>query len=218
MNWGQIKAAVGQYLENAEPSFLANLPLFARLAEEDIYRKVQLPMNRQTSTANLSLGDPLLFLPTDALSVYMLSLLISTNPSLPGQVFPLLSKDEGFLLEVYPPYVRGQPRFYAVRNDKNLLVAPTPNAYYTVQMQYFKKPASISLNDVAANTNWLSLNAENALLFGIIMHGYIYEKGDQDIIQYYAKQFETALTDLKLIVEGRQRKDSYRTPDERMPV
>jgi hypothetical protein len=51
-----------------------------------------------------------------------------------------------------------------------------------------------------------------------IYHGYIYEKGDQDVIAAYSKQFETAIADLKLIAEGRQRKDTYRAPDQRMPT
>ena len=42
MNWGEIKAQVQQYLENRETSFVNSLTLYARLAEEDIYRQVQL--------------------------------------------------------------------------------------------------------------------------------------------------------------------------------
>jgi hypothetical protein len=211
MNWGQIKAVVKQYLENEEQSFIDNLPLFGRLCEEDIYRKVQLPVAKDTATSTLTADDRFLTIPPDAISVYSLALLDPYRFLLP--------KDEAFLNEAYPdPTETGEPRFYAVRDETELLLAPPPADYYDVEMHYFKKPVSITKDNNDANTSWLGDNAENALVFGIIMHGYIYEKGDQDVIQMYAKQFETALADLKVIVEGRQRKDTYRTPDQRMPT
>ncbi len=212
MNWGQIKTVVRRYLENEEASFLANLPLYARLAEEDIYRKVQLAATKETATATLTPEDRFLSLPTDAVSIY--SLAVTT----PVYTY-LLAKDEAFLREAFPdPTVMGVPRFYAYHNETDLMLAPTPGDYYDIEMHYFKKLPSISLNDDDNNTNWLSEHGENALIFGIVMHGYIYEKGDQDVIQAYAKQFETALMDLKTIAEGRQKKDTYRTPDQRMPT
>lgn len=212
MNWGEIKTAVKRYLENEEASFIAHLPLHARLAEEDIYRKVQLAVTRETATSTLTPEDRFLLMPPDAVSIYSLAL---TTPNYSY----LLPKDEAFLNEAYPdPTAFGIPRFYAFRDERDLLLAPPPAAAYAVEMHYFKKPVSISLNDDDNNTNWLSQHGENALIFGIVMHGYIYEKGDQDVIQMYAKQFETALTDLKMIAEGRQKKDTYRAPDQRMPT
>ena len=80
------------------------------------------------------------------------------------------------------------------------------------------EPPSIGLNDVATNTNWLSTYGENALLFGILYHGYINEKGDQDVITAYKGQFDKAVADLKTIAEGRQQKDTYRTSDMRVPT
>ena len=212
MNWGEIRTVVHQYLENEEATFAANLPLYARLAEEDIYRKVQLPVSRETATTNFNISDPLLSIPSDSMSVYSLAVIT------PEFVY-LTLKDEAFLREAYPdPSQVGIPRFFAIRDEANLLVAPTPGSNYGVQMHYFKKPVSIGNNDEPLNENWLSKNAENALIFGIIMHGYIYEKGDQDVIASYKAQFEAALGDLKMIVEGRQKKDTYRNPDQRIPA
>ena len=105
-----------------------------------------------------------------------------------------------------------------MRDETDMLLAPTPDQNYGVQVHYFRKPVSISLGNNDLNSNWLSENAENALIFGTIYHGYIYEKGDQDVIAAYKTQFETAIADLKLITEGRQKKDTYRNPDQRLPT
>jgi hypothetical protein len=212
MNWGEIKTAVKNYLENEEVTFLSNFPLYARLAEEDIYRKLQLQATKDTARTELMAGDYILSTPDDMISVYSLAV---TSPEFSF----LLPKDISFLREAYPdPNMVNVPRFYAFRDEKNLLLAPTPDDSYTVEMHYYKKLPSIGAGDNPANTNWLSENGENALIFGVIYHGYIYEKGDQDVIAAYSKQFESAIADLKLIVEGRQQKDTYRTPDQRVPV
>jgi len=213
MNWGQIKTAVTQYLENEETSFTGNMGLYARLAEEDIYRKVQLPASRATAYTQVIIGDRFLTQPIDCLSVYSIFV---TNA---GEAQELLPKDPAFLREAYPrDDDQGVPRFYAIHDNDSFMIAPPPDAFYRIETNYFIKLPSISAGDIATNTTWLSLNGENALLFGIIMHGYIYEKGDQDVIQSYANQFQQAIADLKQIVEGREQKNTYRAPDQRVPT
>jgi hypothetical protein len=212
MNWGQIKTTVTQYLENEETTFTGNMALYARLAEEDIYRKVQLPASRATAFTQVISGDRFLTQPIDCLSVYSLFITVS------GESRELLPKDPAFLREAYPTSTPGVPRFYATHDNDSFVVAPIPDNTYQIEANYFIKLPSISAGDVATNTTWLSQNAENALLFGIIMHGYIFEKGDQDVIQSYGKQFEQAIADLKMIVEGRQQKNTYRAPDQRVPT
>ena len=209
MNWADIKAAVTQYLENDETTFTGLLTLYARLAEEDIHRQVQLQSAKVLATANTTIGDPFLTPPSKALAVYSLSY---TDP-VSGESVILLPKDFAYLKEAFPdPAERGPPRFYCWKDATSLKLAPTPGLNYEMEMHYFKQPDSIGKDDNAANTTWLSENGENALLFGIIYHGYIHEKGDQDVIASYKTQFDKGVQDLKVIAEGRQKTDSYRIP------
>lgn len=215
MNWGEIKQAVRDYLENEETTFTGHLTLFARLAEEDIYRQVQLKFTQQLAASNIIIGDRYLTLPPELMSIYSLSYI---DPITGIEVF-LLPKDFSFLREAYPDRaVLGPPRFYGYRDESVVMIVPTPDNVYDVQMHYYNKPPSIGKDDDDSNSNWLSQNGENALIFGIILHGYIYEKGDQDVIAMYQKQFDKAISDLKLIAEGRQRKDTYRATDARIPT
>lgn len=213
MNYGALKTLANQYLEVDETTFNENIGQFVRLAEEDIFRQVQLQELMETSTAQVVTGSPYLALPADFLSAYSLAILVGTEYRM------LLSKDHSFMREVYPnPDARGVPRFYALFDDETLMLGPTPDDDYSVELNYFYEPPSLTLNDDDNNTTWLSENGEQALLFGTILQGYIYLKGDQDVVAQYQNQYQTALAALKIIAEGRNRKDSYRKSDRRIPV
>lgn len=213
MNKAEVYALASSYLEATETTFVDSLDTFVKLTEEDIYRQVQLPELRQNSTANVISGSPYIEVPNDYLSSYSMAVIDGT-----GAYHFLTSKEVNFMREVYPdPNALGLPRFFAQFDGDTFIVAPTPDDNYEVELHYYFRPPSLStLGDT--DTTWLSVNAENALLFGVIMHGYIYLKGDQDVMQAYKAEYEKAIMNLKTIAEGRIRKDSYRNIDKRVPV
>jgi hypothetical protein len=213
MTRDELYTLVQSYLEATETSFVDNLDLFVQLAEEDIYRQVQLPELRRNSTSTAILNSPYLEVPSDYLSTYSMSVIDAT-----GMYHNLVSKEVDFMREVYPdPNAYAMPRFFAQFDGDSYIIAPTPDQEYTIELHYFYKPDSISTL-AGSGTTWLSTHAENALLFGTVMHGYIYLKGDQDVMQAYKAQFDKAILDLRTIAEGRIRKDSYRNIDKRLPV
>lgn len=212
MNYGTLKTLIQQYLENEEDSFVDNLPTMIRAAEEDIFRQVQLPDLMQTSTSSCTASSMFLSLPSDFLSPYSLGVVVS------GEMQMLVSKDHSFIKETYPTVAAtGVPRFYAVYNDANLMLGPTPDNSYQVELNYFYEPASITAGSDTGET-WLSTNGENVLLFGSLIQGYIYSKGDQDVFAQYQAQYDSAMGALKVLAEGRNRKDVYRQPDRRIPT
>jgi len=212
MTKSELYTLLQEYLENEETSFSTNRDLFVRLAEEDIFRQVQLPDLRKNSTSTFTASSPYLGTPSDYLAPYSMAVVVS------GTYTFLVSKDVSFIREAFPsPTTTGTPRFFAQFDDDSFIIGPTPASNYTVELHYFYKPESLSEMDDDDET-WLSANAENALLFGALMHGYIYMKGDQDVIAGYTSQFQKAIADLKIIAEGRVKKDSYRQSDKRIPV
>ena len=213
MNYGTLKTLTNQYLEVDETTFNANIGQFVRLCEEDIFRQVQLQELMETSTATLLPNDQYLALPADFLSPYSLAVIVG------GEYRMLLSKDHSFMREVYAnPTTTGVPRFYAMFDDETIMLGPTPDQAYQVELNYFYEPLSLTQGDDNANETWLSKNGEQALLFGTVLQGYIYLKGDQDVIAAYQNQYQSALAALKIIAEGRNRKDSYRKSDRRIPT
>ena len=118
-------------------------------------------------------------------------------------------KEVNFLQEAYNGSVStAKPRYYAQFDISNFIVAPTPNANYTVELHYYYRPASLSAG-ADSGTTWLSTNAPYALLFGSLVDAYIFMKGESDLIQQYEKRFMDQLTRLKDYGEARENSDAY---------
>lgn len=71
--YGQLKQAIQDFTENNEPSFVRNIPLFIRQAEERILKNVQLNLFRKNASASLAANNPYLMVPLDFLAPYSLS-------------------------------------------------------------------------------------------------------------------------------------------------
>lgn len=146
MNYIQLQQAIVDYAENTESLFVANIPRFVQEAEDRIYNSVHLPSLRKNVTGAMTASNPYLSLPDDWLAAYSVAVVNSA-----GSYTYLLNKDVNFLRESFPlPTDLGVPKYYALfgsqlsfPNELSLMVAPTPNDSYTVEMHYFYYPESI---------------------------------------------------------------------------
>tara|TARA_R100001440_G_scaffold39829_2_gene59364 strand:+ start:391 stop:1038 length:648 start_codon:yes stop_codon:yes gene_type:complete len=202
--YAQLKTAIQDYTENTETSFVTNLPVFIRAAEDRIFKLVDLEFFRKNATSALTQNDQYLSVPTDYLASFSLSI---TNSNL--KEF-LLQKDVNFIHEFHPNAAStGTPKYYAYFDVDNFIVAPTPDSAYTCELHYYYRPASLTAG-ADGGTTWLSDNAPNALLYGSLYEAYIYMKGEQDMLQMYEKQFTEALSRIKDLAEARENSDAYR--------
>ena len=204
--YDQLKTAIQDYTENDETSFVTNLPLFIRIAEERILKNVQLSMFRKNATASTTASNKYLACPGDFLAPFSLSLAGSD-----GDKFFIDFKDPSFL-QTYTPdsTTTGSPRYYAVFDVDNFILAPTPNTTFTAELHYFYRPASLTAGS-GGGTTWLSENAEMAMLYGALIEAYIYMKGGQDVMAIYNKRFEESLIGIKMLGEAKETTDEYRT-------
>lgn len=204
--YAQLKQAIQDFTENDETSFVNNLPLFIRQAEERIFKGVQLSLFRKNATASTSVGNPYLAVPPDYLAPFSLSLRGGDG----DRVF-VEFKDPSFV-QTYTPdsTTTGTPRYYCVFDLNNFLLGPTPDAAYTAELHYFYRPASLTAG-AEDGTTWLSINAELALLYGSLIEAYIYMKGEQDVLSMYNARFLEAVNGVKMLGEAKETTDQYRT-------
>jgi hypothetical protein len=203
--YGQLKQAIQDYTENSETSFVANLPLFIRMAEERILKQVQLSLFRKNATANASAGNKYLACPTDFLAPMSLSYEVSGD-----KVF-VDFKDVSFI-QTYTPdgTTTGLPRYYAQFDVDNFILAPAPTSSYVMELHYLYRPASLTAGS-DSGTTWLSENAELTMLYGSLVEAYVFMKGEQDMMQYYMSRFQESILGLKQLGEAKETTDEYRT-------
>ena len=209
--FAQLKTAIQDYTENTETSFVTNLPLFIRAAEERILKSVQLSLFRKNVSGIASSGNKFLEMPSDFLAPYSLSLRTVTDPVASGSDYDFLEfKDVSFVQSYTPdPATTGVPKYYATFDVSNFILAPTPNANYTAELHYLYRPASLTAG-ADSGTTWLSDNADLSLLYGSLIEAYIFMKGEQDVMAMYDKRFQESLSGLKLLGEAKETTQDYR--------
>jgi len=204
--YAQLKQAIQDYTENDETSFVTNLPIFIRAAEERIFKNVQLSFFRKNATASTSSGNQYLAAPGDFLAPFSLSYTDSD-----GDKEFLLFKDVNFVQDYNTDSTdTGSPRYYAQFDVEYFLLGPTPDDDYDVELHYYYRPDSLT-NQAESGTTWLSQNAPMAMLYGSLIDAYTYMKGEADLIGNYTQRFSEAVNSLKQLGEARETSDQYRT-------
>ena len=227
MTYSELVTAIKGYTENSFPSSqdmasATQINTFIKNAEIRIYNTVQMPQFKKNASGTLSSGNKYLSLPSDFLAVY--SLAVYTTPALgvsSPQAF-LLDKDVSFIRETYPdPTYSAEPEYYAIFGTNStyplvvsLIVGPTPDANYPVELHYFAYPESITVSV----TSWLGDNFETVLLYGSLLEAYTFMKGEPEVIAQYQKRYDEALSQLKRLGDGMDRRDAYRNGQISIPV
>ena len=134
-----LRTALKQYTENTETSFVNNIDLFIRLAEERILKNVQLNVFEKNVSGTMTASNQYLACPSDFLAPNALTI---TNSS----EYSYLQFKEKEFVQTFTPNsaTTGVPRYYAQFDVDNFIIAPTPNSGYTVDLSYFYRPASLS--------------------------------------------------------------------------
>lgn len=192
---------------------------FITQAEQRIYNTIQFPSLRANVTGTLTANNKYLACPADFLAVYSMAV-INTDTSYTY----LLNKDVNFIREAYPtPTDTGTPAYYALfgpvsTNEAELtfILGPTPDAAYSVELHYFYYPESITTT--ASGTTWLGDNIDSVLLYGSLVEGYTFMKGEADVIAFYEKKYQDALMLAKRLGDGMERRDAYRSGQARVDV
>ena len=225
MNYATLFETIKGYLENDFPgtqwtdsaetgtvtfSSTEQINTFIRQAEQRIYNTVQLPALRKNVTGNCTLQNKYLAMPSDWLAMYSLSVIRAD-----GSQHFLLNKDVEYIREAFPsPTEYGEPTHYAIFDNDTMILGPTPDDSYSMEMHYYYYPESI----VTANTTWLGDHFDSTLLYGSLIEGYTFMKGEPDMIAQYTKRYEEAMLLLKKLGDGKDRQDTYRSGQVRYAV
>ena len=212
MNYTELTQAIKDYTENTETTFVNNIASFVKQAEQRIYNEVQIRYLRKNVTGTATASNKYLQTPTDFLASYSMAAILAD-----GSYEYMLNKDVNWMREAYPdPATTGTPKYYALFDDDTFIMAPTPSTALSIELHYYYYPESITV--ASSGTTWLGDNYEQTLLYGSLLEAYTFMKGDADLITLYKGRYDEAMKQLKMLGDGKDRQDAYRSGQVRYKV
>jgi hypothetical protein len=190
-------------------------------AENKIYRETDSDDNRFYATSALVNGNRYVTIPTDLRFIRYAQLTDSAG----DQTF-LEKKDTSFMAEYYntPNTASGIPKYYGNWDAEFWVVAPTPNAQFSITLAYVKQPISITNTTqptaapAATNGTYTSNKYQDLLLYACLVEAYGYLKGPADMLQYYMQAYQKAMQSYAIEQQGRRRRDEYQDGVIRTPL
>jgi hypothetical protein len=189
------------------------LDQFIRNTELDIAGKVDYDDLRKYATSNFTVGNRYVSLPSDALILRSVQVIDGGT-----RVF-LEKRDTSFISEFNPTGAQGSPKYYAnwednVQTGAVILVAPTPAAANTVQINYIKDPPHF---DSSTNT-FISTHQEALLLYGVLVECYSFLKGPADLYNLYRQRYDESMQAFAVQQMGRRRRGEFEDGVPRLKV
>jgi len=211
MTYDELKQKIIDYTEVSSNVFTDTiLNGFINDAEYRILREVDSDNNRRYATANLIASTRFIDVPTNLLIVRSAQIVDSdlADGSTDQNRDFLQFRDTSFMSEFNPTATTGVPKYYSNWDETRIVVAPTPNATYTIQLNYILKPTGLSSTNT---TTYLSTEFPNGLLYACLVEAYGFLKGPVDMLQLYDKKYVEAVKGFSIEQMGRRRRDEYQS-------
>jgi len=179
-----------------------------RDAELRIMRDVDVDANKRYATAQVISGTRFIDTPQDTLVIRSAQIVDSDGTTNPDNREFLQWRDSSFMSEFNPTNAQGVPKYYSWWDDNTIVLAPTPNATYTIQLNYILKPVTLSSTNT---TTYISQQFPNGLLYACLVEAFSFLKGPNDLLQLYEGKYKQVLEGFSIEQMGRRRRDEYQS-------
>lgn len=187
LTYDSLTSMTLQYLERKDMSVVNAIPTFISLAEFEIAQEIKTLGQLQIVNATTTIGNPILEKPARWRKT------VSMNITVNGEARPVLLRKYEYLINYWPDNTKKDvPQYYADTDWEHWYLAPTPDAAYNFGVLYYERIAPLSSTN---QTNWLTQNAPNAMLFGTLLQAMPFLKNDQR--QIFQQKYTEALQSLK---------------------
>jgi len=198
MTYDNLTSNIEQYLERNDPAVVNQIPTFIMLAEFEIAEMMKSLGQQQVVESTMLAGNPVIPKPARWRKT------TSFNITVGGKKQPVFLRKYEYLINYAPnSSTLSTPLYYADYDYDNWLVAPTPDTNYAFEVLYYERIQPLSSDN---QTNWLTRNAPNAMLYGTLLQAMPFLKNDQRVI--FQTKYTEAITALsnedKLRIADRQ--------------
>lgn len=188
MTYDSLTAITLQYLERNDAAVVNAIPTFITLAEFGIAEEIKSLGQLQVVESSLIAGNPNLAKPARWRKTVSMNLTLSS-----GVRQPILLRKYEYLTNYWQNNTTtGQPLYYSDTDWEHWYLAPTPDQSYTMEVLYYERIAPLSSTN---QTNWLTQNAPNAMLFGTLLQAMPFLKNDQR--QIFQQMYTNSMASLK---------------------
>ena len=195
-------------------------------AQARIFRDVPIDADRVQQTGSLVAGQDQVNAPGGALFIRSIQVYDSTS-AVTGANSYLEKKDYTYLQQYVSSTEsakRGKPKYYAMyggatgesdTTSGRITLAPTPDQAYKFRVHFNKRPATLESGN---QTNYISLNFPNGLLYCCLSETYGFLKGPMDMLTLYENKYKQEVQKFASEQIGRRRRDDYTDGAVRIPI
>jgi len=221
-----LKTQIKSYTETDSnvltDSVLENIILNAQYR---IFRDVPIDADRKQQTGDLVAGQETINCPAGSVFIRAIQVYDSTSATTGANTY-LEKKDITYLQEYISSTEsskRGQPKYYAMfggatgesdTTSGRIMFAPVPDTTYKFRVHFNAAPALLENND----TNYISLNFPNGLLYCCLSEAFGYLKGPIDMLTLYENKYKQEVQKFANEQVGRRRRDDYTDGTVRIPI
>jgi hypothetical protein len=195
--YDSLVADISSYLERTDAATLQKIPTFIMLAEQVIASQIKFLGNLTVQQSNMVATQSVVNKPARWHKT------VSMNITVNGTRQPVLLRKYEYLREYWPDATNtGVPEFYSDYDYTHWLVAPTPDEDYAFEVLYYER---IQPLDSSNQTNWFTIYAPQALLYGSLLQAMPFLKNDERM-PMWQQQYD-------LIIQTLKAEDVQRTGD-----
>jgi hypothetical protein len=173
---------------------------FIKNVELEIAGKVDYDDTRKYATSSFNATQRFLIMPSDFLIIRSFQVFDSN-----GDRYNMEKRDTSFISEYNGDNATGLPLFYANWDEETVVVAPTPDQAYAVQLNYIISPPHFTVS----NNTYLSQYQQGMLLHGVLAEAFSYLKGPMDMYNLYKTKYNEETEYFAVQQMGRRRRSEY---------
>jgi len=171
MTYDSLFENIQSYLDRTDDATVAKIPLFIMLAEQIIASQIKFLGNLTVNTSTMTIGQPIIDKPARWHKT------VSMNVTVAGEKTPVLLRKYEYLREYAPnATATGVPAYYGDYDYTHWLVAPSPALAYEFEVLYYERVQPL---DSSNQTNWFTIYAPQALLYGSLLQAMPFLKNDE---------------------------------------
>ena len=189
LTYDGLTSLVLQYLERSDTAVVNFIPTAIMLAEFEIAQDIKTLGQMSVVESTMTSGNPVIAKPALWRKTVSMTL-VDAN----GDKQPIYLRKLEYLNSYAPDVtVTGQPLYYADYDYEHWFVAPTPSTAFAFEALCYTRLTPLSASN---QTNWLTQNAPNALLFGTLKQTAPFLKDDARLA-LWSQMFDASMAALK---------------------